>query len=65
MADDDIAAELVLLGDRFAEYRDGIEEGKSGSPGEWIIERIDELETERRRRIMGIDGDIGRRHPRI
>jgi hypothetical protein len=29
------------------------EEGHSGSPGEWIMERIDEIETEQKRRKRG------------
>ena len=63
MTDDAIAAELARLGKEFDEFCDGLE-GMSGSPGEWMVERMDELETERRRRLISLDGDIGRRVPR-
>ena len=62
MTDDQIAAELKQLGDDFDELRRDAEGG--GSPGEWMVERMDELETERRRRLISLDGDIGRRHAR-
>ena len=51
MTDDQIAAEMKRLGDEFDDmHSDPDFEGHGGSPGEWMIERIDELKTERRRR---------------
>jgi hypothetical protein len=41
----EITAELVRLEKKWAEMR-ADEEGHGGSPGEWIYERIDELDTE-------------------
>jgi hypothetical protein len=63
MSDDELTAELDKLGKEFDEFRDGLE-GMSGSPGEWMVERMDEIETEQRRRLISLDGDIGRRNPR-
>ncbi len=50
--DDQLAAELKALGDKWHEFRDGLDEdgGMAGSPGEWMIERMSELETEQKRR---------------
>jgi len=52
MTDLDIARELDVLDTQVDELRSDLEEsgGMSGSPGEWIYERMDELETEMRRR---------------
>lgn len=51
MTDAAIAAELESLGKRWDEFRADIDdEGMSGSPGEWMVERMDELETEQKRR---------------
>lgn len=44
-----ISDELDVLAQMFRDYRDGLD-GKSGSPGEWMVERMDELETELKRR---------------
>jgi hypothetical protein len=52
MTDVEIAAEIQKLGDQFDAVRADLE-GMSGSPGEWMIERIGELETEQRRRADG------------
>lgn len=49
LSDEEIAAELDELGKKWdASFAD--DEGHSGSPGEWMVERMDELETEQRRR---------------
>lgn len=54
MTDKEIARELVELGKRWNSFRAGVEdEGMSGSPGEWMIERMGELETEQKRRTAG------------
>ncbi len=52
LSDAQIALEEVWLGKRWDELRDALEEsgGASGSPGEWIWERMGELETEAKRR---------------
>lgn len=49
MSTEAIEAELDQLDKRWSSFRDGLE-GMSGSPGEWMVERMDELETELRRR---------------
>lgn len=56
-----ISDELDVLAQRFRDYRDGIEEGKSGSPGEYFVERMDELNTEldRRRALAQTNGPRG------
>lgn len=64
MTDDQIKAELEKLRIDFCNFREGLD-GMSGSPGEWMTERMGELETERVRRLVSLDGDIGRRHSRI
>jgi hypothetical protein len=51
MSDAELLAELSLARHRFEHYRDDDDEGHSGSPGEWLYERIDELKTENERRI--------------
>ena len=53
MTDEQIAAELKTLGDRWDEFRKRMvedDEGYGGSPGEWMYERMSELETEQQRR---------------
>jgi len=44
--------ELAVLGREWDEFRAGLDEdgGMAGSPGEWMVERMDELETELRKR---------------
>lgn len=64
MSDESITAEIEELAAKWDDLRRELE-GMSGSPGEWMIERMDELETEKRRRLISLDGDIGRRHQRI
>lgn len=48
MPDEDIHLEIYDLEKLWDHYLEC--EGKSGSPGEWILERLHELETEQRRR---------------
>lgn len=50
LSDVKILAELEKLVAHWDELRDDLE-GHAGSPGEWIIERIAELETEQERRL--------------
>lgn len=49
MSINQINAELAALDTQWDELRKSCD-GMSGSPGEWMIERMDELETELRRR---------------
>lgn len=49
MAYRDLQKEIANRRREFTEFRADLE-GMSGSPGEWLVERIDELETELRRR---------------
>lgn len=44
-----ISDELDVLSQKWRDYRDGLD-GHQGSPGEWMVERMDELETELKRR---------------
>lgn len=44
-----IRLELDELDDQWKQFRKDLE-GMSGSPGEWMVERMDELETELKRR---------------
>jgi hypothetical protein len=44
-----IGDELDVLEQKFRDMREGLE-GMSGSPGEWMVERMGELETELGRR---------------
>lgn len=52
MTDGEIAAELEALDRQWSELRAALEEsgGHSGSPGEWMVERMWELEGEQNRR---------------
>lgn len=49
MSDGAIELELVELDKMFKADRQD-DEGAAGSPGEWMVERMDELETEQMRR---------------
>ena len=49
LTDEEIKRELSDLAAKWDESRDD-DEGHAGSPGEWIVERMDELETEQKRR---------------
>lgn len=52
MTAEEIGAEIADLDRRFHEMMMALEEdgGMAGAPGEWMTERIGELETELRRR---------------
>jgi hypothetical protein len=51
LTDVEIAEDLNAFSRHFSEFRGGVkEEGMAGSPGEWMYERMNELETEQRRR---------------
>jgi hypothetical protein len=50
MTDAEIAAELKALGEKWDESVASDDEGHGGSPGEWMVERMNELETEQKRR---------------
>lgn len=52
MQDAAIERELAKLAKRWDSFRASDPEG-GGSPGEWMVERMDELETEQRRRAAG------------
>jgi hypothetical protein len=61
MTDEQINVEMTLLQTTFDEMRDDAEfDGHSGSPGESLYERMDELETEQRRRALQTPADGGR-----
>lgn len=66
MTDDELSTERKKLETQWDELQKDLEEsgGMSGSPGEWIVERLDEINSERTRRVISLDGDIGRRNPR-
>lgn len=49
MTDAAIAAEIGKLGKKWDKFRAGDCDG-SGSPGEWMIERLGELEHEQKKR---------------
>ena len=49
MTDDEISLELEALGKRWDAFRED-DEGHGGSPGEWMVERMGELEAEQKRR---------------
>lgn len=53
LSDSEICDELDSLEKKWKASRSGDEEGHGGSPGEWMVERMDELETEQRRRSNG------------
>lgn len=50
MTDKEIETELEKLGDQWSDLRSDPDAGHAGSPGEWMYERMDELETERKKR---------------
>jgi hypothetical protein len=61
MKDGAIERELADLSLRFHGLRSELDEGGGGSPGEWMVERMCELETEQKRRANG--GAIDRTVP--
>lgn len=58
MSNEEISQELARLTVEWNAFRDGLEvdDGMAGSPGEWMVERMDELETEQRRRMKLKEG---------
>jgi hypothetical protein len=56
LSDLELAAELTERGNDWDAVR-ADDEGHGGSPGEWIIERIDEIEAEIKRRVT-LQGDV-------
>jgi hypothetical protein len=46
MTDAQISREMLDLSARFDRLRGDLGEGHGGSPGEWMYERLNELETE-------------------
>lgn len=50
MTDVEIAAETLDLENKWDIFHRGFD-GHGGSPGEWMFERMDELEAERKRRL--------------
>lgn len=50
MTDEAISRELDDLEAKFERSRADDDEGTAGSPGEWMVERMNELETEQKRR---------------
>lgn len=50
MTDEQIVAEVQSLCARWDVLRAANSDGCGGSPGEWMFERLDELETEQKRR---------------
>lgn len=50
MTDKEIVSELEKLGEEWDEFRATLDEGYGGSPGEWMVERMGELEQEQSRR---------------
>lgn len=55
MTNTELAAELEQVGLEFERFRASIDEGMSGSPGEWMAERMNEIETEQGLRHMSVD----------
>jgi hypothetical protein len=45
----ELVRELDRVGKEWDEFRRDLE-GMSGSPGEWLVERMDEIKTELKRR---------------
>lgn len=52
LTDDEIISRIKYLEKKWDDLRALLEEsgGSSGSPGEWIVEELGELETEQKRR---------------
>ncbi len=60
MSDNDIETELRKLFAMWDELQKDLDEsgGMSGSPGEWMVERMDELEGEKSRRLTMSDIEL-------
>jgi hypothetical protein len=60
MSDNDIDTELRELFAKWDELQKDLDEsgGMSGSPGEWMVERMDELEGEKSRRLTMPDIEL-------
>ena len=60
MSDNDIETELRKLFAKWDELQKDLDEsgGMSGSPGEWMVERMDELEGEKSRRLTMPDIEL-------
>jgi hypothetical protein len=56
LTDEEISRELSDLEKKWDDSRLS-DEGRGGSPGEWMYERIGELETEQKRRSSQKRGD--------
>lgn len=55
MTDDELAAELNRIGDRWDALRKSVaDEGMAGSPGEGLWEWMNEIETEQKRRAASL-----------
>lgn len=50
LTDAELVPELRRMDDRFAKAFDDDGEGRGGSPGEWMVEWMGQLETEIKRR---------------
>ena len=50
MTDEQIASEMASLEVEWRKFQSKCD-GAAGSPGEWMFERMDELETEKKRRV--------------
>lgn len=51
MSDSEIASELAELNAKWDDLRRELDDGHGGSPGEWMVERMGELEHEYSRRL--------------
>jgi len=50
LSDAELTRELAELETSWKTFRANIDEGYGGSPGEWMVERMNELEIEQLRR---------------
>ena len=52
MSDEEIASELSSLEEQWKEFHSGDDDDYGGgSPGEWMVERMGELEQEQKKRL--------------
>jgi hypothetical protein len=55
LTDAEIVSELTTLGEQWDAFRIGVDDDYGGgSPGEWMVERMGELETEQKRRSRAV-----------